>query len=542
MGVAYRGVDRRLSARPREHRSSRAPVLWMLGTLLLSLVLGVSADAVGGAWPQVVVDLRPVLRSALCTGAGLLCLVRWRLTGQVSPALVGVALLVLGALGESALHLVLLLQDPGSTPVTVDVVRAAPAAVVALLLLWSRRVQDVDASAQPARLVGLVVLLLALGCVVVVLLAQQVQSSAATTLAAGAAAGRASLWLALAATQRTRRAGWLFAVLVLLALAAVADVAELLNPGPAATTAALLTIGAALTAVHGSAADLLLSLSEQSRRMHRLEVHVSDHEQRQRWARAEHEERVHEVRSVLAGLHGATSTLRRYEDRLDVGVRRRLEDAVAAELHRLEHLLEPAPSSPPETLLLSTVVEPVLLAERQQGARVRAQLQGHAVLARRQDLATVVSALLVNARTHAPGSPVLLHATRHGDEVRLRVEDAGPGIPLHLREAVFERGERGQAAAPGTGLGLYTARRLAQAMGGTLHAESRAHGGAAFVLTLPAAASRIPHQRTKGGPQRGQVGEGARGGLVVSSEDQDPIGPHGALPARADHSDVVRPA
>ena len=93
-----------------------------------------------------------------------------------------------------------------------------------------------------------------------------------------------------------------------------------------------------------------------------------------------------------------------------------------------------------------------------------------------------------------------------GGTLRLRVEDAGPGIAGADRDRLFERYARGTLpSAEGTGLGLYVSRELARANGGDLLLEAaepgtggqRAGGpaeaggqtlgaGAAFALTLPA--------------------------------------------------------
>jgi signal transduction histidine kinase len=68
------------------------------------------------------------------------------------------------------------------------------------------------------------------------------------------------------------------------------------------------------------------------------------------------------------------------------------------------------------------------------------------------------------------------------------VRDHGPGIPPHEQTVIFEKFGRatpsGQAK-PGAGLGLFIARSIAEAHGGTLEVESEAGAGATFVLKLP---------------------------------------------------------
>ena len=74
--------------------------------------------------------------------------------------------------------------------------------------------------------------------------------------------------------------------------------------------------------------------------------------------------------------------------------------------------------------------------------------------------------------------------------VRITVADRGPGIPHDQQRLIFEKfgraDVRGGGSKPGTGLGLFIARSIAEAHGGTLDVRSRPDEGATFVLTLPA--------------------------------------------------------
>lgn len=79
-------------------------------------------------------------------------------------------------------------------------------------------------------------------------------------------------------------------------------------------------------------------------------------------------------------------------------------------------------------------------------------------------------------------------ARREGGRVVLRVTDKGPGIAESERERIFEKFQRGAAAArvPGTGMGLHIAREIARMHGGEAWVEAGAGGGAVFCLALPA--------------------------------------------------------
>jgi signal transduction histidine kinase len=74
-------------------------------------------------------------------------------------------------------------------------------------------------------------------------------------------------------------------------------------------------------------------------------------------------------------------------------------------------------------------------------------------------------------------------------QIRIVVEDEGPGVAPAERERIFRRFVRGSTSSgsEGLGLGLGVARGLARAMGGDLRYGSGELSGAAFVLTLPAA-------------------------------------------------------
>jgi PAS domain S-box-containing protein len=98
----------------------------------------------------------------------------------------------------------------------------------------------------------------------------------------------------------------------------------------------------------------------------------------------------------------------------------------------------------------------------------------------------LVSNLLMNAFKYAPNTRVDVTLTREGPDAVLRVEDRGPGIPKGQHERIFGRFER---AAPGNlagmGLGLYVAREIVRAHGGSIVARDRPDGGATLEARLP---------------------------------------------------------
>ena len=98
----------------------------------------------------------------------------------------------------------------------------------------------------------------------------------------------------------------------------------------------------------------------------------------------------------------------------------------------------------------------------------------------------VVSNLLTNAFKYAPRTRVDVTLRRDDDIATLRVSDRGPGIPPGTHERVFERFERaGTTRSSGMGLGLYVAREIVSAHGGTIRAVDREGGGTEVELRLP---------------------------------------------------------
>jgi len=74
--------------------------------------------------------------------------------------------------------------------------------------------------------------------------------------------------------------------------------------------------------------------------------------------------------------------------------------------------------------------------------------------------------------------------------VAIAVTDAGPGIPVQHLPHIFDRfykADPSRSSSRGSGLGLAIARENARLLGGDITAANIPHGGARFVVTLPAA-------------------------------------------------------
>ncbi len=109
----------------------------------------------------------------------------------------------------------------------------------------------------------------------------------------------------------------------------------------------------------------------------------------------------------------------------------------------------------------------------------------------------VIANLLLNAALHTPAAtPIFLTAGVDGSRARVffTVADRGPGFPLEMRERLFQKFQRGDAArAGGLGLGLSIIRGFVTAQGGEIVVGENPGGGAVFTIYLPYAAhGKVP--------------------------------------------------
>jgi PAS domain S-box-containing protein len=119
------------------------------------------------------------------------------------------------------------------------------------------------------------------------------------------------------------------------------------------------------------------------------------------------------------------------------------------------------------------------------------------VMADRDQVERVIVNLLTNAKRATPaGGTITVSASPRGDDVVFAVSDTGVGIPREFLAKVFEPFVQvGHPATPGTGLGLTISRRIVEAHGGQLTAQSEPGRGSTFTFTIP-----IEGARTAGRP------------------------------------------
>jgi two-component system, OmpR family, sensor histidine kinase KdpD len=205
----------------------------------------------------------------------------------------------------------------------------------------------------------------------------------------------------------------------------------------------------------------------------------------------------HDLRTPLAAITGAATTLLEARSGLDESTRTELLEAIRDETGRLNRL-----------------VQNLLQMTRLESGELRLQREWHpleevigAALERFGDqpvtlsvprdlplvpvddvlIEQVIVNLLDNAVKYAGRtSPIRILATATDQAVTVEVADRGPGLPADDERRVFDKFYRSAGnGAQGTGLGLAICRGIVQAHGGRIWAQNLPEGGVAFLFTLP---------------------------------------------------------
>jgi|Deesub1362A_J573_1020465.scaffolds.fasta_scaffold01087_7 PAS domain S-box-containing protein len=210
----------------------------------------------------------------------------------------------------------------------------------------------------------------------------------------------------------------------------------------------------------------------------------------------------HELRTPLTNISTGIELLLRKDTAREDAERRTLE-LIQAETLRLARLVEtvldlsalqagrlelhPEPISFEE--VWQTVVDRLGQREGLERLQVRPAQSVPPMYADPRALCSVLFHLLDNAFKYAPQGPIRVQVRPEQGGVEVSVEDAGPGIPKSERERIFEMfhrlDTRDAREVYGYGLGLPMARRLMEAMGGTIRVSRSSLGGARFTLWLP---------------------------------------------------------
>jgi signal transduction histidine kinase len=436
--------------------------------------------------PGKTIDLWPVALAFWCTlllGSGVMLLVAWRVGGWARPGRLGTALVALALL-------VSILPRFSEVVASIESLRdVRPVGTTVAILLAVGHIglslpkADIDTVVRPLRGLFALISLMALGVLasvtVLLLVGERVQDAIEWGPAIACLVG---VCVALATGRHESRvvaravasAFMLMAVASAVRHASAADAAQALATAAMCTSAWLFVgiardrLRRALAMQDGRSLQTLATLDRYSTQA------------------SQDRERRHDALNALAAIRSAAEVLTTRGQHLDPATRTELSLAARAELARVERMLAPIAAETTEDFPLAEALAPVLLARRQRGLPIDADLGEVRVRAVPDIVARIVGNLLQNVERHAGGSSVRLVAQELGDQVCIRVSDTGPGISAQRRPHIFDAGVT--SYPHGQGLGLPSALRLARDQGGDLRLVS-SETGCCFVLTLPAAAA-----------------------------------------------------
>jgi PAS domain S-box-containing protein len=216
----------------------------------------------------------------------------------------------------------------------------------------------------------------------------------------------------------------------------------------------------------------------------------------------------HELRTPLTSIYGFAETLLRQDVPFGEEERRTFLGYIASESERLteivDQLLNVARLDAGDLQVelgridvgsvVSEVVETVAESGVMNGHRFEVDLPPEPLAAEADPdkVRQVFNILVENAIRYSPkGGTVTVGARRNADRVEVRVADEGIGIPASERERIFRKFYRAESAArdgaAGTGLGLFIAKELVNAMGGRIWVDSTEGEGSSFSFELPVA-------------------------------------------------------
>jgi signal transduction histidine kinase len=214
----------------------------------------------------------------------------------------------------------------------------------------------------------------------------------------------------------------------------------------------------------------------------------------------------HEVRAPLIGALAIIERLLMEADQgsehggLLLRSRRQLEQLAGLVDGLLRWAVVGEPLELRKTDLVQVVREAVDACSRDGDAgRVSLSVPDHVLVSAEPDhLRGAIANVVRNALSYSPPETTVSVAVREDNgAARVTVRDRGPGVPETERDSIFDpfmRGAAADMARGGTGLGLFIARRVMQAHGGTIWAGGNGKG-ATFEIELPRAEEGSPSGR-----------------------------------------------
>jgi two-component system sensor histidine kinase KdpD len=233
----------------------------------------------------------------------------------------------------------------------------------------------------------------------------------------------------------------------------------------------------------------------------------------------------HDLRTPLASITGAASSLLQNSDCLDAGNRRELLTTIYHEANRLNRLvtnllnmtrLEAGALSPSKDWQSIEELVGAALAKSEralQNRPVATRIPADLPLIRVDGLLIeqVFLNILDNAVKYTPaGSPLEIEARAETDGVVVTIADRGPGFAPGDEERVFDKFFRGSSGddSKGAGLGLTICRGIVAAHGGRIAARNRPDGGAVFEIFLPRENDAAPAPAEPAGAPAAKTNDG----------------------------------
>jgi two-component system sensor histidine kinase KdpD len=210
----------------------------------------------------------------------------------------------------------------------------------------------------------------------------------------------------------------------------------------------------------------------------------------------------HDLRTPLAVIAGASSTLVEHGRNLDPATSSSLARSIEAKAREMSELVsnvldlmrfesgQIALRRDWETLddLIGSALSRIEERLREHPVEVAIPAELPALHVDANLVVQIFVNLLDNAAKYTPaGTKVRISARAEDEFVRVIVDDEGPGLPAAERERLFDKFQRGddEGTIVGAGLGLAICRAIVQSHGGEIRAGERPGGGARFEFTLP---------------------------------------------------------
>lgn len=188
---------------------------------------------------------------------------------------------------------------------------------------------------------------------------------------------------------------------------------------------------------------------------------------------------------ILNDLSVVLNSLQMYSETKDENLIRYATKAIERSIELITRMREL------ETLILSNgslrpsnvreIVEEVVSNYRT-ASQIEFNIEGNCTVMADEALGSVIENIIRNAIRHGGANRIDIKL-EGGSSCRIKIADNGKGIPVEIKESIFDEGFS-YGAHRGSGLGLYIVKKTIERYGGSIHVENNKPKGAVFVITL----------------------------------------------------------